>query len=112
MAEFRWYLARHGLATGGDCFGALVRRAGYDPAARQALQAQRQARMIALNAEAKMAHIATLLVRHCDDRVLIFAEYTALVDAISRRLLIPAITYRTEARARLPSRSWLDVSTV
>ena len=44
MAEFRWYLARHGLATSGNGFEALVRRAGYDPAARQALQAQRQAR--------------------------------------------------------------------
>jgi superfamily II DNA or RNA helicase len=100
MAEFRWYLARHGLATCGDCFGALVRRAGYDPAAWQALQAHRQARMIALNAEAKMTHIANLLIRHRDDRVLIFAEYTALVDAISRRLLIPAITYRTDPRER------------
>jgi superfamily II DNA or RNA helicase len=56
--------------------------------------------MIALNAEAKMTHIADLLARHRDDRVIIFAEYTALVDAISRRLLIPAITYRTEARER------------
>ena len=100
MAEFRWYVARYGLATGGACFEALVRRAGYDQAARQALQAHRQARMIALNAEAKIAHIAKLLVRHRDDRVLIFAEYTALVDAISRRLLIPAITYRTDARER------------
>jgi superfamily II DNA or RNA helicase len=100
MAEFRWYLARHGLAACGDCFGALVRRAGYDQAARQALQAHRQARMIALNAEAKMVHIAQLLARHRDDRVIIFAEYTALVDAISRRLLIPAITYRTDPQER------------
>jgi superfamily II DNA or RNA helicase len=100
MAEFRWYLTRHGLATSGDAFGALVRRAGYDQAARQARQAHRQARMIALNAEAKIAHIAKLLARHRDDRVLIFAEYTALVDAISRCLLILAITYRTDARER------------
>jgi superfamily II DNA or RNA helicase len=95
MAAFRWYLARHRLAAGRDCFGELVRRAGYDPAARQALQAHRQARMIALNAEEKIARIAELLVRHRNDRVLIFAEYTALVDTISRHLLIPAITYRT-----------------
>jgi superfamily II DNA or RNA helicase len=100
MAQFRWYVARHGLAAGGDCFDALVRRAGYDPAARQALQAQRQARMIALNAEAKIAHVADLLTRHRDDRVIIFAEYTALVDAISRRLLVPAITYRTGPQER------------
>jgi superfamily II DNA or RNA helicase len=79
---------------------ALVRRAGYDQGARQALQAQRQARMIALNAEAKIPRVADLLSRHRDDRVIIFAEYTALVDAISRRLLIPSITYQTAAAER------------
>jgi superfamily II DNA or RNA helicase len=98
MAQLRWYIARHGLAAGGDCFDALVRRAGYNQAARQALQAQRQARMSALNAEAKVSHVADLLIQHRDDRVIIFAEYTALVEAFSRRLLVPAITYRTGPR--------------
>jgi superfamily II DNA or RNA helicase len=56
--------------------------------------------MIALNAEAKIAQIALLLVRHRRDRVLIFAEYTALVDAVSRCLLIPAVTYRTAPQER------------
>jgi superfamily II DNA or RNA helicase len=32
--------------------------------------------------------------------VIIFAEYNALVDAISRRLLIPSITYRTDPQER------------
>jgi superfamily II DNA or RNA helicase len=100
MAEFQWYLARHRLQGSGDVFGALVRRAGFDQAARHALQAHRRARMIALNAEAKIAQIALLLARHRRDRVLIFAEYTALVDAVSRRLLIPAVTYRTAPQER------------
>jgi superfamily II DNA or RNA helicase len=56
--------------------------------------------MIALNAEAKIRRVADLLTRHRYDRVIIFAEYTALVDAISRTLLIPAITYRTNAQER------------
>jgi superfamily II DNA or RNA helicase len=99
MAQFRWYLARHRIA-GGDWLSALVRRAGYDQGARQALQAQRQARMIALNAEAKIPRVADLLSRHRDDRVIIFAEYTALVDAISRRLLIPSLTYQTAPSER------------
>jgi superfamily II DNA or RNA helicase len=100
MAQFRWYVARHRIATGGAWFATLVRRAGYDQAARQALQAHRQARMIALNAEAKIRRVAEILTRHRHDRVIIFAEYTALVDAISRTLLIPAITYRTSAPER------------
>ncbi len=100
MAEFRWYLARQKLPPGPDLFAALVRRAGHDPAARQALQAHHQARMIALNAEAKIARIADLLAEHRDDKVIIFAQYNAPVEAISRRLLIPAITYRTEPHER------------
>jgi superfamily II DNA or RNA helicase len=100
MAQFRWYLARYNLRTGGDCFRTLVQRAGYDPAARQALQAHRQARMIALNAEAKIARVAALLDQHRHDKVIIFAEYTALVDAVSRRLLIPTITYQTAPQER------------
>jgi superfamily II DNA or RNA helicase len=100
MAEFRMYLARQPLPPGPDFFGTLVRRAAHDPAARAALQAHHQARLIALNAEAKIDRIAELLARHRDDKVLIFAQYTAPVEAISRRLLIPAITYRTDPRER------------
>ncbi len=100
MAQFRWYLARNAIATGPDFYSELVRRAGADPAARQALQAHQQARMIALNAEAKIATVAELLAQHRDDKVIIFSEYNLLVDAISRQLLLPAITYRTGAGER------------
>ena len=100
MAEFRWYLAKQQILSGPDFFAELVRRAGHDPAARQALHAHHQARMIALNAEAKIARIADLLARHREDKVIVFAQYTAPVEAISRRLLIPAITYRTDPQER------------
>jgi superfamily II DNA or RNA helicase len=100
MAQFRWYLAKQKIAPGADFFGELVRRAGSDPAARHALQSHHEARMIALNAEAKIEQTATLLGRHREDKVIIFAEYNALVDAISRRLLIPSITYRTDPQER------------
>ncbi|MGN6672278.1 MAG: DEAD/DEAH box helicase [Thermomicrobiales bacterium] len=100
MAQFRWYLARNKIPPGPAFFGELVRRSGFDPAARSALQAHHQARMIALNAEAKIAEVATLLARHRGDKALIFSEYNAMVDEISRRLLIPSITYRTEPRER------------
>jgi superfamily II DNA or RNA helicase len=100
MAQFRWYLARNKIPPGPAFFGELVRRSGYDPAARSALQAHHQARMIALNAEAKIAEVAALLLRHREDKALIFSEYNAMVDEISRRLLIPSITYRTEPRER------------
>jgi superfamily II DNA or RNA helicase len=97
MTEWKWFVARNRgmLARGGDFFGELIRRSGSDPAARQALRAHHQARMIALNAEAKLGEVARLLAQHRADKVLVFSEYTALVDRISRALALPAITYRT-----------------
>lgn len=101
MAEYRWYLAsRRSQLFGPGSFEQLIRRSVFDPAARRALQAHHQARMIALNAAGKIAHLAALLERHRDDRVIIFSEYTAMVHAISRRLGIPAITYRTDPAER------------
>src|SRR6266511_150083 len=95
--EWKWFIARNRglLARGGDFFGELIRRSGSDPAARQALRAHHQARMIALNAEAKLHEVAELLARHRADKVLVFSEYTVLVDRISRVLALPSITYRT-----------------
>lgn len=102
MTTWRWFLAkhRHKLAIGGDFFGELIRRSGSDPQARNALQAQHQARMIALNAEKKLEHVGQLLSQHPNDKVIIFSEYNALVNTISRQFAIPSITYRTAADER------------
>ncbi len=98
MAQYRLYLATHRSALGGRpdaLFAMLIQRSGHDPAARAALRAHHEARMIALNAQAKVQTVADLLQRHRDDKVLIFSEFTAMVDLLSERFLIPAITYRT-----------------
>ncbi len=102
MGEWKWFLARQrgALARGGDFFGELIKRSGSDPAARNALRAHHQARMIALNAEAKIGEAARLLAKHRDDKLLIFSEYTGLVDRASRELGLPSITYRTAAEER------------
>ena len=102
MTEWKWFVAKNRsmLARGGDFFGELIRRSGSDPAARSALRAQHQARMIALNAEAKMGIVADLLDKHRNDKVLVFSEYNLLVDRISRELALPSITYRTAADER------------
>lgn len=102
MAEWRWYVAtRRSQLTGGPgLFAALVRRSGFDPAARSALRAHHEARLVALNASAKLATVEELLRRHAADKVIVFSEYTDMVDRISRTLLLPAITYRTPAAER------------
>lgn len=102
MGEWKWFLSskRHMLAKGGDFFGELIRRSATDPQARRALQAHHQARMIALNAEAKLHEVERLLGEHRDDKVIVFSEYNALVDTISQRLAMPSITYKTAADER------------
>lgn len=102
MTEWKWFISRNRglLARGGDFFGELIRRSGNDPAARQALRAHHQARMIALNAEAKMTEVARLLAQHRADKVLVFSEYNVLVDKISRTFALPSITYHTAADER------------
>lgn len=102
VAEYRWYLAgrRGHTAPGAAAFQDLIRRSASDPAARRALQAHHQARLIALHAEAKIALVGELLRTHRHEKVIVFSEFNAIVDRISRQLLLPAITYRTPARER------------
>lgn len=102
VAQYRWYLSgrRGQTAPGPAAFQDLIRRAAVDPAARQALQAHHQARLIALNASAKIELVAQLLERHRTEKVIVFSEYNALVDRISRQLLLPSITYKTPTRER------------
>lgn len=99
--EYRWYMARRrGHTAPGAAFQDLIRRAAVDPAARGALQAHHEARLIALNAGAKIDLVADLLARHRHDKVIVFSEFNAIVDRISCHLLLPSITYRTPARER------------
>ena len=102
MAEYKWYLAsrRGSLGRPEGMFVEMIRRSGHDPAARAALRAHHQARMIALNAEAKIAKVVELLDRHASDKVIVFSEYNAMVDVLSERLLLPSITYRTPPAER------------
>lgn len=97
MAEYKWFLAsrRGSLGRPEGVFVEMIRRSGHDPAARSALRAHQQARMIALNAEGKIAKVVELLEKHRKDKVIVFSEFNAMVDILSERLLLPAITYRT-----------------
>ena len=101
MAEYKWFLAtRRGQMLRGNFFEELIRRSGHDPAARRALQAHHHARMIALNAEGKVRMVEELLTKHREEKVIVFAEYTSMVQVVSRQLALPAITYRTDPLER------------
>ncbi len=102
-AQYSWYLAanrRKLMMSGANLFEALIRTAGHDPAARAALQAHREARMLAMNASRKAETVQQLLQEHAADKVIVFSEWNSVVNDLSRRLALPAITYRTSADER------------
>ncbi|HEX6797124.1 MAG TPA: DEAD/DEAH box helicase [Ktedonobacterales bacterium] len=102
MAEWRWYLAtrRGELGNGPGMFAALIRRSGFDADARRALRAHHEARLVAMNAGAKIGTIERLLRTHHGEKAIIFSEYVDMVERISTALLLPSITYRTPAAER------------
>lgn len=102
MATYRSYLrAKRIRITSPEDFQRLVIwPSASDPRARVAMLAHREARRLALNAGAKLNTLVELLERHRDDRVIIFSEFNALVNQVSRYLLIPSITHKTPAAER------------
>jgi superfamily II DNA or RNA helicase len=93
--------SRHiSMRSGKDYERNLILRSGSDPAAREALLGHQAARRIALSAESKLEVVEALLARHKDDRVLVFSEYNALVDTVSARFCVPAVTHKTPAPER------------
>ncbi len=97
MAANRLKLMMNGSA---NLFEGLIRASGHDPAARAALRAHREARMLAMNATGKVQKVEELLSQHRADKVIVFSEWNVVVNDLSRRLALPAITYRTHADER------------
>lgn len=69
-------------------------------AARRAMLAHREARRLAFNAAAKTRKVVELLRAHSGERILVFSEFNAVVEALSRSLLVPCITHKTPPAER------------
>lgn len=67
---------------------------------REALLAARRRRDIQSNAMRKGVTLESLLRRHWDDRVIVFTKSVEEVYSLSRRFLIPSITFETPAKER------------
>ncbi len=98
---FSDYLARINLTIRSPAdFQKLVMRSGRDPGARRALLARNKARDIAYNSVSKTGELSKILKEHRDGKIFIFTEHNKLVHRISRKFLIPSITYRTSSKER------------
>jgi len=80
-------------------FRRLIMLSAFDPEAREAVLARNRALKIAANSEAKMRFLAEKL-KGSREKTIVFTLHNSLVYAISRRFLIPAITYQTPEKER------------
>lgn len=100
-ARFKEFFKRRGWRLRGvEDFERLILRSGRDREAREALLAWLEARDIVLNAKAKIEKLAEILRWHRGDRIIIFTEHNKLVREISRRFLIPEISYKSSGAER------------
>ncbi|MDH5815350.1 MAG: DEAD/DEAH box helicase family protein [Candidatus Nezhaarchaeota archaeon] len=81
-------------------FKRLIMMSGLSREARRALIAWRNARLLILNSVSKLEILRDLLKKHQNDRILIFTELNKAVRKISKTLLIPEITYKTNPKER------------
>jgi len=81
-------------------FQQIIYRINRDPKAREALLAYRKARDISFSGSRKIQELETLLKHHKDDKMIIFSDYVAFCEKISRSFFIPCITHRTAREER------------
>jgi len=98
---YRSFLYTEGISMGGpDGFRHFLIQASRSQEGRQALKAFRLSRELALAAPAKLEILERLMLRHRQDRMLIFAHENKMVYEISRQYLVPCITHHTPLKER------------
>jgi superfamily II DNA or RNA helicase len=98
---FNRYLKEKGIVLkSAKDFRKFIMRTGRDRRAREALLARNRAFKIALNSEAKLSLLARQIEAHRGEKKLIFTLHNDLVYTISRKFLIPAVTYQTSKEER------------
>ena len=76
-------------------FQRLVILSGRNREIREALLARSDAQRLAFNADGKLKVLASLLKKYQGEKVIIFTQFNDLVESISRKFLVPAITHNT-----------------
>ncbi len=101
-AIYRDFLKKHRLSVRSpeDWQRFILVAATSHSGGREALLAARRRREIQAGAMRKGATLENLLRQHWDDRCIVFTKSVEEVYALSRRFLIPGITFETPARER------------
>jgi superfamily II DNA or RNA helicase len=95
------FLRKQGISMARpDGWSQFLLRSSLTDEGRRAFLAYRTQRKLALAAPGKIELLERLLVRHRNDRLIVFTEDNATVYEIARRFLLPAITHQTKVRER------------
>jgi len=78
----------------------FILRSSVSAEGRAAMAAYREQRRLAFAAPMKLEYVEHLLTEHRDDRAIVFTQDNATAYAISRRLLVPALTHQTRVTER------------
>lgn len=81
-------------------WGDFIMRSSRSEQGRRAMRGYRRQRELMFAAPAKLDYVDTLLHQHRQERAIVFTQDNATAYAISRRLLIPAITHQTKVSER------------
>jgi len=100
--KFKKFFDEHGIKLDSlEDFYQMILKSGKDRKAREALIAWNEARKLALNASNKLNALEKILEKHKGERIIIFTEYNSFARLISKKYLIPEITYRTPEKERI-----------
>jgi superfamily II DNA or RNA helicase len=103
---FRNFLRTRNISFGTiDGWKTFIMHSARSEEGRRAMKAYRESKRIALGTDAKIRVLRELLIRHKQDKVLIFTAENEMVYRISTDFLIPAITHETNVKER---KFWLD----
>lgn len=100
-AEYKQFVQSRGLRINSPTgWQRFIFQATRSPEGRAALKAYRQAKQLERTASAKLIMLEELLMRHNQDRILIFTADNATVYRIARQFLVPALTHQTKTKER------------
>lgn len=101
-AVYRDFLQKHQLSVRSpeDWQRFILVASTSHSGGREALLAARRRREIQASAVRKVTTLESLLKKHWNDRSIVFTKSVEEVYALSRRFLIPGITYETPAKER------------
>lgn len=99
--RYRDFVAARGIRLGGPHgWRRFLEACSRSAEGRAAFAAWREQRRLALAAPRKLEVLARILERHAGDRVLVFTNQNDAAYEVSRRFLVPAITYQTRPAER------------